>query len=48
MGKIHSLCMYIIPKIIDNTFHNSYFTYINSCSYISIKDTFINLEYFAE
>lgn len=38
--------MYVIPKIIDNTFYNSYFSCINFCSYISIKDTFISLEYF--
>lgn len=38
--------MYVIPKIIDQTFHNSYFLCINFFCYINIKDTSIILEYF--
>lgn len=38
--------MYIISEIIDNTFCNSYFSCINFCCYILIKDTSISLWYF--
>lgn len=37
--------MYVIPEIIDNTFHNSNFSLINFCSSISIYDMFISLEF---
>lgn len=46
LGKIHSLCMYIIPKIIDNTFHNNYCPCVKICSYIGIENTLSSFEYF--